>query len=162
MLYIERGRRHAVASINHKVRDHLLQGETVAVYPEGTTSDGTMLLRFHSNLLAPAIETGVPVWPFAIRYTQRGTRAPAALLDDDRGFAASLLRMLSATGLSVRLTRLAPIDATLHENRHAVARAAHAVIARELGLAVGQESSERAIPPAPATAGSRPETVANR
>jgi 1-acyl-sn-glycerol-3-phosphate acyltransferase len=162
MLYIERGRRHAVASINHKVRDHLLQGETIAVYPEGTTNDGTRLLRFHSNLLAPAIETGAPVWPFVIRYTQHGARAPAVLLDDDKGFLASLLRMLAARGLAVRLTRLPSIDATLHENRHAIAQAAYVAIADELGLAPTPPAGERASPRASAPAGNRPETVHDR
>ena len=162
MLYIERGRRHAVASINRQVRDHLRQGEAVAVYPEGTTNDGSTLLRFHSNLLAPAIETGAAVWPFVIRYTKHGTRAPTHLLDDDNGFLASLLRMLAARGLAVRLTRLPPIDATLHENRHAIAHAAYLAIANELGLSPGQPGSGDASRPALAPAGNRPETVPDR
>jgi 1-acyl-sn-glycerol-3-phosphate acyltransferase len=163
MLYIERGRRHAVASINHQVREHLLQGEAVAVYPEGTTNDGTKLLRFHSNLLAPAIETGAPVWPFAIRYTQRGAQAPAVLFVDDTGFYASLLRILAARGLAVRITRLPAIDGTLHENRHAIARAAHAAIAEQLRLHAAAPGGERTNPPAaPAPADNPPETVPDR
>ncbi|MFN3565977.1 MAG: 1-acyl-sn-glycerol-3-phosphate acyltransferase, partial [Burkholderiaceae bacterium] len=61
-LYIERGRRHAVAAINHRVRDRLKAGETVAVFAEGTTTDGFSLLPFHSNLIAPALEVGGEVW----------------------------------------------------------------------------------------------------
>lgn len=132
MLFIERGRRHAVASVNHKVREHLLQGETIAIYPEGTTSDGSALLRFHSNLLAPAIETGVPVWPFALRYMEGGSPSSAVAFVGDMSFATSLIRILSARGVTVHITRLAPIEVTLHENRHAVARAAYAGIAAAL------------------------------
>jgi 1-acyl-sn-glycerol-3-phosphate acyltransferase len=132
MLFIERGRRHAVASVNHKVREHLLQGETIAIYPEGTTGDGSELLRFHSNLLAPAIETGVPVWPFALRYVEGGKRSSAVAFVGEMSFATSLIRILSARGVTARITRLAPIEVTLHENRHAVARAAYAAIADAL------------------------------
>ena len=35
-------------------------GEIVAVFPEGTTSDGMALLPFHANLLQAAISAGAP------------------------------------------------------------------------------------------------------
>lgn len=133
-LYIERGRRHAVASTNHKVRDHLKAGESVVVFPEGTTSDGSTLLPFHSNLLAPAIEIGAPVWPLVVRYTNCGARSDAAAFVGDMGLLTSLARILTARELTIRITVLAPIEVTHHENRHAVARAARDEIAAELGL----------------------------
>lgn len=133
-LYIERGRRHAVASMNHRVRDHLKAGETIAVFPEGTTTDGRELLPFHSNLLAPAIETGAPVWPLALRYTEGGAPSDAAAFIGDMGLVTSLARILVARDLAIRITVLPPIEVTHHENRHSVARAARAEIAGALGL----------------------------
>src|SRR5262249_30206297 len=47
-LYIERGRRHAVAAMNQRVRDKLHAGETIVVFAEGTTTEGFELLPFHS------------------------------------------------------------------------------------------------------------------
>src|SRR5882757_9831592 len=77
-LYIERGRRHAVAAMNHHVRDRLRAGETIVVFAEGTTTDGFSLLPFHSNLIASAREIGCEVWPVALRYTDGGVQTAAA------------------------------------------------------------------------------------
>ncbi|MCX7901979.1 MAG: 1-acyl-sn-glycerol-3-phosphate acyltransferase, partial [Burkholderiaceae bacterium] len=64
-LYIERGRRHAVAAINQRVRERLAAGEAVAVFPEGTTTDGSTLLPFHAILLAPALDGEAAIAPAA-------------------------------------------------------------------------------------------------
>jgi 1-acyl-sn-glycerol-3-phosphate acyltransferase len=141
-LYIERGRRHAVAAMNHKVRDHLKAGETVALFPEGTTTDGSTLLPFHSNLLAAAVEVGAPVWPVAIRYTDSGVPTDAAAFVGDMGLLTTLARILTARDLAIRITLLPAIEVARHGNRHAVARAARAAIAEALGLAT--EDAEEA------------------
>ena len=41
----------------------------LAIFPEGTTSDGVSLLPFHANLLQAAIATNAPVLPVALRFT---------------------------------------------------------------------------------------------
>jgi 1-acyl-sn-glycerol-3-phosphate acyltransferase len=133
-LYIERGRRHAVAAMNHIVRDHLKAGETIAVFPEGTTTDGSLLLPFHSNLVASAVELGAPVWPLAVRYTEGGVRSEAAPFIGEMSILDSLVRTLTARDLTIHITVLPVIEVTLHENRHAVARAARSAIAEVLGL----------------------------
>jgi 1-acyl-sn-glycerol-3-phosphate acyltransferase len=133
-LYIERGRRHAVASTNHKVRDHLKAGESIVVFPEGTTTDGATLLPFHSNLLAPAVEIGAPVWPIAIRYTDGGLPTDAAAFIGDMGLLTSLGKVLLARDLAIRITVLPPIEVEQHGNRHAVARKAREAIAAALDL----------------------------
>jgi 1-acyl-sn-glycerol-3-phosphate acyltransferase len=138
-LYIERGRRHAVAAMNHKVRDHLKAGESVAIFPEGTTTDGTTLLPFHSNLLAPAVELGTPVWPVVVRYTNGGAPTVAAAFIGEMGIVTSLARILVAHDLAIRVTFLPPIPVDEHGNRHAVAGAARDAI----GAALGIETRER-------------------
>ena len=137
-LYIERGRRHAVAAMNHIVRERLKAGETIALFPEGTTTDGRTLLPFHSNLLAPAVEIGAPVWPLAVSYTEDGVRSDAAAFVGEMSIVSSLVRILTARRLTVRITVLPTIEVTLHENRHAVACVARESIAEVLGMA-GQE-----------------------
>jgi 1-acyl-sn-glycerol-3-phosphate acyltransferase len=143
-LYIERGRRHAVASMNRAVREHLQAGESVVVFPEGTTTDGSALLPFHSNLLAPAVEIGAPVWPLAIRYTNGGAPTDAAAFIGEMGLVTSLARILTARDLTVHITVLPPIEVVAHGNRHAVARAAREAIARALGLPAGHRSEAAA------------------
>ena len=38
------------------------------LFPEGTTTDGQSVLRFHSTMLQPAIDAGAQVTPCSIRY----------------------------------------------------------------------------------------------
>mgnify|MGYP001011222979 CR=1 FL=1 len=48
--------RALASSFNH-MADSLRAGQVLAVFPEGTTSDGVSLLPFHANLLQAAIAT---------------------------------------------------------------------------------------------------------
>lgn len=133
-LYIERGRRHAVAAMNQTVREHLSLGETIVVFAEGTTTDGSGLLPFHSNVIAPALDVGAAIWPIAIRYTERGERSSAAAFIGQMGLMTSLARVLVAHQLVVEVTVLPPVLKADAADRHAIARAARAAIARQLGF----------------------------
>lgn len=134
-LYIERGRRHAVASMNDRVAAHLKLGETVAVFPEGTTTAGDTLLPFHSNLVAPAIEVGAELWPVAVSYTEAGRPSQAAAYIGEMTLLQSLWQIVTARKLVARVSLL-PAIATPDGTRHALTEAARMSIAAELGLAV--------------------------
>ena len=56
-------------------REALSSGDVVAVFPEGTTTDGTTLLRFHASLLQPIVESQGHVQPVAIALSRRARRA---------------------------------------------------------------------------------------
>ena len=131
-LYLERGRRHAVAAINRTLREHLQRGETLALFPEGTTTDGTTVLPFHANLLAPAMDVRAPVWPVALRYTERGRFSTAPAFDGDKTLLQSLWGTLTAERLVIELTFLPPLDVDAAPTRHALADAAHGAIAAQL------------------------------
>src|SRR5438477_74301 len=60
-LFIERERKRDALRVVHQVAQALQSGDTIAVFPEGTTSDGQGLLPFHANLLQAAIATASPV-----------------------------------------------------------------------------------------------------
>jgi 1-acyl-sn-glycerol-3-phosphate acyltransferase len=133
-LYIERGRRHAVATLNRRVRDCLGQGETVAVFPEGTTTGGDAVLPFHSNLIAPALEVGTECWPVALRYSENGVPSTAAAFVGDLPLPASLWNIVVARRLQVEVAFLDPVPTTGDRNRHHVAEVAAARIAAWLDL----------------------------
>lgn len=138
-LYIERGRRHAVSALNKRVRELLEAGESVVVFPEGTTTDGAVLLPFHSNLVAPAIESGCDVWPVALRYTQRGAPSTAAAFIGDMTLVTSMWNIVSAGGLQIEVAFLEPLSTAEHPTRHLIAQAAHTAIGRHLGVAAGAQ-----------------------
>ncbi|MFN9030618.1 MAG: lysophospholipid acyltransferase family protein [Betaproteobacteria bacterium] len=132
-LYVERGRRHAVHAINQKVAERLKHGETIGVFPEGTTTDGSTLLPFHANLVQPALDAGAEIRPVALRYTQRGAPTLAAAYIGDDNLVSSLWRIVTAPALAVDVHWLAPLS-TQQATRHAAGREAREAIAGALGL----------------------------
>jgi 1-acyl-sn-glycerol-3-phosphate acyltransferase len=73
-IYIERESRRDAMRVVHHMAESLKRGEVVAVFPEGTTSDGTTLLPFHGNLIQAAISIGAPVQPVALKFIDSHTR----------------------------------------------------------------------------------------
>lgn len=67
-VFIPRGQRHATAAINRTIAQALEQGGCIAIFPEGTTTDGTVTQPFKSSLFQAAITAEVSVQPIAIRY----------------------------------------------------------------------------------------------
>src|SRR5450631_3116401 len=52
-LFIERTQRRDTRRVNHHVARVLASGDVVAIFPEGTTTDGLDMLPFKSSLLQP-------------------------------------------------------------------------------------------------------------
>ncbi|HKD83952.1 MAG TPA: lysophospholipid acyltransferase family protein [Terriglobales bacterium] len=67
-VFVRRHDRGDAARANSSVRQSLNDGVPVVLFPEGTTSDGHRVLRFHSTMLQPAIDSSAPITPTAIRY----------------------------------------------------------------------------------------------
>jgi 1-acyl-sn-glycerol-3-phosphate acyltransferase len=105
-LYIERESRRDALRVVHHMADSLRAGQVLAVFPEGTTSDGVSLLPFHANLLQAAIAADAPVQPVALGFIDRATgqRSLAPCYIGDDTLAGSLWRTLTS----------APITVTLH------------------------------------------------
>jgi 1-acyl-sn-glycerol-3-phosphate acyltransferase len=104
-LYIERDRRRDAVRVVHHMAERLRAGDVVAIFPEGTTSDGTGMLPFHANLLQAPISAHAPVQPVALSFHDRASGAPslaAAYLDDDT-LVGSVWRLLSAPPMVAQL-----------------------------------------------------------
>lgn len=101
-LYIEReSRRDAMRVVRH-MAESLKRGEIVAVFPEGTTSDGVALLPFHGNLIQAAISAQAPVQPVGLSFLDTRTlamsRAPCYVGDDT--LVGSIWRTLAARAIT--------------------------------------------------------------
>ncbi|MEN9627268.1 MAG: hypothetical protein RJA10_495 [Pseudomonadota bacterium] len=120
-LYIERHRKRDALRVVHQSAEALLAGDTVAVFPEGTTGSGDALLPFHANLLQAAVATGAPVQPVALRYADRQQPvSPHALWLGTTTLAGTLWLLATAEGLVAHLVVLPP-RATRHVDRRALA-----------------------------------------
>ena len=101
----------------------LAAGDVVAIFPEGTTTDGQGLRTFHGRLLASAIDSGVPLQPVAIRYLRGGQPCPVAPFVGDDDMLSHLLRLLRSQAGEVQIQLLAPI-ASNSASRNELARQA--------------------------------------
>jgi len=75
-VFVSRRQSQEISSHVTTLTRKLASGVSVCIFPEGTTSDGATVLPFKSALLQPAIDSGIPVQPLAIRYEHPdGSRA---------------------------------------------------------------------------------------
>lgn len=117
-LYLERERKRDALRVVHAMADALKAGDTVAIFPEGTTSDGQALLPFHANLLQAAISTGTPVQPVAIRFSD-STHAISRAVEfiGATTLAQSLWMVACGDALTVRVALLPPRETALADRR---------------------------------------------
>jgi 1-acyl-sn-glycerol-3-phosphate acyltransferase len=103
-LYIERASRRDAMRVVHHIADALKPAapghaaQMIAVFPEGTTSDGLVVLPFHGNLIQAAISVHAPIQAVALRYIDATTGAlnlTPAYVDDDT-LVSSVWRLLSS------------------------------------------------------------------
>jgi 1-acyl-sn-glycerol-3-phosphate acyltransferase len=101
-LYVERESRRDAMRVVHHMADALRAGDVLAVFPEGTTSDGSTLLPFHANMLQAAISADAPAQPVALSFVDAATGRPsfAARYIDDDTLVGSLWRTLAAPPLA--------------------------------------------------------------
>jgi 1-acyl-sn-glycerol-3-phosphate acyltransferase len=120
-LFIERERKRDALRVVHQIAEALRGGDIVAVFPEGTTSDGHDVLPFHANLLQAAIATGTPVQPVVLRYRDAASAvSPAAAYVGDTSLLASLWSTAMAEGLEAVVVAENALG-TRHADRRALA-----------------------------------------
>ena len=130
-IFLDRRRKTALVEPLQKVVELLKNGERVVIFPEGTDSDGTTVLPFHSSFFEAAIEAQCPVIPLAIRYSAPGVGVGEEVIYwKDRRFIFHVIRLLG----------LRQIHAKVHfgnaiqpgENRKKLADTLHQQIADHL------------------------------
>jgi lyso-ornithine lipid O-acyltransferase len=108
----------------------LARGDRMAIFPEGTSSDGLRILPFKSALFgvffAPGLGPGVAVQPVTIAYRPRLDLPPAFYgWWGEMEFATHLRDVMArSTGGVVELTFHPPLPLAAHADRKALAQAA--------------------------------------
>ncbi|MCX4904386.1 1-acyl-sn-glycerol-3-phosphate acyltransferase [Streptomyces sp. NBC_00878] len=125
-LFVERDRLRALPAKVDELSAALRAGSSVIVFPEGTTWCGREHGPFRHAAFQAAIDASVPVRPVSIRYRLQDRRfAEAAAFVGKDTLLASLRRVAAVRGLTAELTVLPPIAPGTHNDRRALARAAH-------------------------------------
>lgn len=131
-IFIERAKRRDTRRIVKVVQQHLEAGDVIAVFPEGSTTDGRDALKFHGNLIQAALDAGAEIVPFCLRYTDaRGNFTTAAAYIGEMSLWESLKLMLREPRLHCELTLFAPLD-TAGRDRRQLAHAAESLVRQRL------------------------------
>jgi 1-acyl-sn-glycerol-3-phosphate acyltransferase len=145
-LFITREKRQDTVKVNQQVATALAEGDCIAIFPEGSTTDGRTLRAFNSSLLQPAVSSGATVIPVAIRYrTRAGDYTDAAAYVDDMSLVDSM-RRLAATRVIIAELEFLPAH-TGHSNRRQLTRDTEAAIKQ----AIHPHSAKAVVATAPNT-----------
>ena len=134
-LFIRRDQLRDTARINGLVHEALAGGDCVGLFPEGITTEGDILHKFHTALFEPAVANEAHVHPAAIRYERRdGSLCREASFRGDRTFKESMSLIIGEPAMVARIS-FAPVVETRGAHRRAVAADAEARVASLLGVA---------------------------
>lgn len=143
-IFLRRGSHGHAREINAEIKAWLNARRDIALFPEGTTTDGTHLRPFHAALLQPAIETRRPILPLALSYLDsKGNPSQAPSYAGETTLLQCFAAILSARSLVARI-QPCPIIATNGKSRRELVRLAHDAIAQQLGYQAHTSSGEHA------------------
>jgi len=153
-IFIERSKRHDTARTNRSMVQALLRREHIAIFPEGTTTDGSELKPFHASLFQPALGAGARVVVLALRYVNRdGTTNLDASYAGERSLWQSVVLIISRWSLCAELSFAGTIDVS-GKTRRDIAREAESITAaalrlpcpgRKTGTSGGPQGAERTV-----------------
>lgn len=143
-LFIQRGSGEAAARRN-EIADTLRQGESVLIFPEGTTSAGHTVLPFFPRLIGAATNAGVPIVPVSIAYLRNGDPCQVSPFIGDDGFHQHVPRLLRARGADVRVICHPPVEPVEGESARELSNRVREAIAEGLRRAL-QDTDGKALP----------------
>lgn len=100
-LFLDRSSRASAIAVGQQMTERLASAVPVLLFPEGTSSDGSQVLRFHSTLFEPAVTARAQVTAAAVRYVLHdGTEERDLCWFDNTLFLPHLWKTLCTRGFS--------------------------------------------------------------
>ncbi len=109
-LFIRRGKKKLLARIVSTVGE-ALQDSSIVIFPEGTTSLGNEVKRFHSGLFQAAIDNQILVQPVGLRYLKDNQLDRVAAYIEKDNFLVTLWQLLKRRETQVHVTFSGPVVA---------------------------------------------------
>lgn len=129
--FVERRDPKLIKQETQRISELLDEGFNIILFPEGTSTDGSVILPFRSSLLAAA--TGVDVVPACIKYEEIDGKPFSSENCDyvcwygDMRFAPHLWSFLGTRSVKARATFFEPISSATTD-RKKISRQAHSLI----------------------------------
>jgi 1-acyl-sn-glycerol-3-phosphate acyltransferase len=108
-VYVARGHGGSAMKARKEMQAALDAGLPVLFFPEGTTSNGSQLLKFHSGLLSQVIGGGAPVTATYLSYSFVVDNGPDVSVTDDvcywgnRNMLAHIFKFLALRGVQAQV-----------------------------------------------------------
>jgi 1-acyl-sn-glycerol-3-phosphate acyltransferase len=105
-IFVDRGSQASAQSVAQQMAERLKLSIPVPVllFPEGTSTDGKDVLRFHSRLIDPATSLRVPITAAAVRYTiHDGTPERELCWYGDETFVNHMWKVLGVGGFEANV-----------------------------------------------------------
>ena len=110
-LFIDREKRSDVTRVGTQFAPVIAEGLVIALFPEGTSTDGHTVLPFRASLFAPATEYGWPVVAAWIGYSLAdGSVEEEVCYWGDMTFGPHFLNLLSKEQIQARVVYSPPIS----------------------------------------------------
>ena len=125
-IFIDRSSLASALTVAEQIGERLKRPIPVLLFPEGTSTDGAQVLRFHSRLIDPATSAKAPITAAAIRYVvEDGTPERELCWYGDALFITHLFKALSTPGFTAKVRFGQP---RVYPDRRTAADATHAEI----------------------------------
>jgi 1-acyl-sn-glycerol-3-phosphate acyltransferase len=141
-IFVDRGNRQSVVDANAVIAARLRRGDSIAIFPEGTTYDGTQLGPFRSahfgaaqDLLALGLKS-LRIDPVAIRYS-----SPHAAWCGDALLLPHVIGVISGAPVTCDLIFCAPLEFAANADRKQIAEECR----RRIAAALAEAQSGSAI-----------------
>jgi 1-acyl-sn-glycerol-3-phosphate acyltransferase len=161
-VFVERTRRTQAGEARDQIRDRLLAGDALVLFPEGTSDDGNRVLTFKSSLLGAAeVDIGadghggvrrVPVQPVSLTYTglhgvpMGRENRPLFAWYGDMDLVPHLWEALKAGPLDVVIEFHPPMTVDSAGGRKALAAAAEVIVRRGQTNALSGVAGHEPVP----------------
>ena len=131
-VFLKRTSPRELARMTKSVATFLRRGDCIALFPEGTTTDGTSVQAFRSGLFESAIAAEALIWPVGISY-----RRLDGSLDTDIAFVggqslvSSIVNVLARPATRAQVSFTDPVESSAGDRRELTAWC-HQAIAQSL------------------------------
>lgn len=165
-VFVERAKRSKIGEVSNQLRDRLIEGDALMLFPEGTSNDGNQVLQFKSALMG-SVETEigkdangkpihVPVQPVSLAYIglhglpMGRENRPMFAWYGDMELMPHLWEAIKLGPIDVVIEFHQPITVDMTGSRKALAAQAEAIVRRgqARALAGNYHSRPEAVAPA--------------
>jgi len=109
-VFLLRASGRSLLQVKNRIAGLLLEGRSVAMFPEATTTEGDSVLPFRSGLIQSAVDSDRAVQAIAIAYRDgSGTRSAAAPFVDSMNLWQSIVAVCAAERINVCVAVAVPM-----------------------------------------------------